>query len=78
MRTGLAFAGETQAVAIVHAGRNVHFQFALHLPVALAARAARRTAAPLVLPPGLRAFSTSGPPAAGRRAGRGRAEGLGA
>src|SRR5208283_3746590 len=37
LRAGLAFAGQAQPRAIVHAGGNVDLQFALPLPVALAA-----------------------------------------
>ena len=36
VRAGLAFAGQPQALAIVHAGRNVHLELALHLPVTVA------------------------------------------
>ena len=39
---GLAFVGQPQARAVVHAGRDVDLELALHLPVALAAGTARR------------------------------------
>ena len=37
LRAGLAFPGEAQPRAVIHAGGNVDLQFALRLPVALAA-----------------------------------------
>src|ERR1019366_2067017 len=33
---GLAFAGQAQAIAVIHTGRDADLEFALHLPVAVA------------------------------------------